>query len=236
MAKRTIRKDGTYGAPETLEDHLFYGLTLDAEQKAFRDAIWDPDADIIFCNSRAGTGKTLISIATANLLVEYGRYDGIVVVVAPVQEAKTGYLPGTADEKIQEYLAPYYDALETINLMPEKVIIGSDATVAKSGNPYIRMTSHIFMRGCNLRNKVIILDEFQNMYFDEAKKMLTRCHENCKVIVTGHDKQCDLYKHAERSGFIPYLNHFKDQERARICELKTNHRGWISAWADELEI
>ena len=222
--------------PDTLRDHVFYGLTLDKEQEEFRDAIWDPNVDIVFCNSKVGTGKTLISMATANLLVEYGRYDGIVVVVAPVQEAKTGYLPGTADEKIQEYLAPYYDALETINVNPERAVISSDPLGMKSSNGYIRMSSHIIQRGWNLQNKVIILDEFQNMYFDEAKKMLTRCHENCKVIVTGHDRQCDLYKHSERSGFIPYLNHFKDQERAKVCELKTNHRGWISAWADELEI
>ena len=53
-------------APKTLKDHPFYGFTLDEEQIVFRDAIWDPDKLIVFCNARAGTGKTFIATATAN--------------------------------------------------------------------------------------------------------------------------------------------------------------------------
>ena len=47
----------------------------------------------------------------------------------------------------------------------------------------------------------------------------------------GHDLQCDL-EDKSQSGFVRYINHFKDKERAAVCELKTNHRGWISQWAE----
>ena len=49
--------------PETLENNPFFGLKLDDEQKAFRDAIWNKDKLIVFCNARAGTGKTTIATA-----------------------------------------------------------------------------------------------------------------------------------------------------------------------------
>lgn len=51
----------------------------------------------------------------------------------------------------------------------------------------------------------------------------------------GHSGQCDLYKHPERSALIPYMEHFRGHDRTAICELNTNHRGWISTWADALE-
>ena len=91
------------------------------------------------------------------------------------------------------------------------------------------------MRGCNFENKVVILDEAQNLYFDEMNKVLTRMHDSCQVIVIGHSKQCDIYYNPERSGFVKYLNHFSKDEKCAVCYLTKNYRGWISNTADELE-
>ena len=55
MAKKFKAVDFT-DIPETLDNHPFYGLVLDEEQQAFRDAIWAKDKIIVFCNARAGTG------------------------------------------------------------------------------------------------------------------------------------------------------------------------------------
>lgn len=85
--------------PATLSDNPFYGLVLDEQQKIFRDAIWDKEKLIVFCNAKAGTGKTLIATATANLLYQYGRSNGIVYIASPTQEQKQGYLKGTIEEK-----------------------------------------------------------------------------------------------------------------------------------------
>lgn len=72
-------------APKNINDHPFYGLILDDEQKEFVNAILNPDKLIVFANARAGTGKTLMAVAAANLLVQHGEYDGIVYIVSPVQ-------------------------------------------------------------------------------------------------------------------------------------------------------
>lgn len=223
-------------APQTLKGHYFYGLKLDPEQEAFRDAIYSDDYDIIFCNAVAGCGKTLVAVATACLMVEYRKYDGIVYIVSPVQEERIGFLPGGADEKIGPYGAPLYDALVKLNYDPMHAINQSSFIPQKEGTGFVDCISHIYLRGCNLENKVVIIDESANCYGDELKKILTRICDNSKTIVIGHTGQCDLYHCPEHSGFAPYIEHFRGKERCAVCELTTNHRGWVSSWADQLEI
>jgi predicted ribonuclease YlaK len=235
MAKSNSKPNNKIEAPRDLKDHLFYGLILDDEQKAFRDAIWDPEKLIVFCNAKAGTGKTLIATATANLLVQYGRYDGIVYVSSPTQEGKLGFLPGEVSDKVAVYSEPLLEPLIKLNINPSTAIHQYDIMNQKNGTSYINATTHVYLRGCNFENKVVILDETQNYYCDELKKTLTRISDNCKVIVIGHNGQIDLYHNPENSGFVRYLNHFKDDPRTAICELTTNHRGWISSHADALE-
>ena len=96
-------------APDNLKGHIFYGMTLDPEQEAFRDAIWDYQNIITICNARAGVGKTCIALATANLLVQYGRYNEIVYIVSPTQAQKQGYLPGGTEEKTAKKIIEFID-------------------------------------------------------------------------------------------------------------------------------
>lgn len=220
--------------PETLSEHPFFGFKLDEEQIKFRDAIWDKDKLIVFCNARAGTGKTTIATATADLLVKYGFYKGIVYIASPTQEQKQGYLKGTIEEKSEPYFEPFYQALEKIGVNLNTATY-ADIMNEKNGTAYIECMTHTFLRGCNFENKVIILDEAQNYYTDELKKVLTRIHDNCKVIVIGHSGQIDLYNNPQNSGFVRYLNHFSKDDRCTVCQLTHNYRGWISNFADELE-
>ena len=182
MARRKAFEENYKECPATLEQHPFYGLQLDDEQKIFRDAIWSPDNDIVFCDAMAGCGKTLIAVATANLLVQYGRYDGIVYIVSPVQEQKLGFLPGTPEEKIGIYGAPLYDALEKLGINAYSAVNQASVINQKTGTGYIDCISHVYLRGCNLENKVVILEECQNYYGDELKKTLTRVCDSSKTI------------------------------------------------------
>lgn len=234
MAKANNKPTVKVDAPRTLGRHQFYGFQLDEQQKTFRDAIWDDSKLIVFANARAGTGKTFIAVATANLLVQYGKYDGIVYIVSPVQESKSGFLPGDADEKTRVYAEPLYDALNKIGVNTFTAINQESIMNKKQGTGYIDCLSHLWLRGCNLENKVIIIDESQNMYKDELKKVLTRISDTSKTIVIGHTGQCDLYHNKENSGFAPYIEHFKDEPYAQVCELTKNYRGVVSNHADEL--
>ena len=212
----------------------FYGLTLDEEQVAFVEAIKDKNKTIIFCDAKAGSGKTTLAMGTANLLYQDKRnnYDGIVYIVSPYGEGKQGYLPGSITEKSEVYYEPAYQAMIEVGLNPNADVMGDSMIARKRGDGFIKMLTHTYLRGTNLKNKVIILDESQNYTVPELKKVLTRCHDSCKVIVIGHTGQIDIRC---GSGFARYLEHFQGQERCAVCRLTTNHRGWLSTFADELE-
>ena len=212
----------------------FYELTLDEEQVAFVEAIKNKNKTIIFCDAAAGTGKTTIAIGTANLLYQDKRngYDGIVYIVSPYGEGKQGYLPGSITEKSEVYYEPAYQAMIEVGLNPNSDIMGDSMTAKKRGDGFVKMLTHTYLRGTNLKKKIVILDESQNYTVPELKKVLTRCHDTCKVIVIGHTGQIDI---RGGSGFARYMEHFHGQEKCAVCKLTTNHRGWLSTYADELE-
>lgn len=235
MAAKKAQKTYEYGdVPKTLDGHPFYGLELDEDQKIFAEAIWNPENLIVFANACAGSGKTTIAVGVANMLVQYGMYDGIVYVVAPVQEEKSGFLPGDADQKTQVYATPLYRALIKLGINPYTTINQESITNQKNGTGYIDCVSHLWTRGDTFENKIVIVEESQNFYTDELKKVLTRVADNSKTIVIGHTGQCDLYHYPERSGFAPYIEHFKDEPYAQICTLTKNYRGKVSTHADAL--
>ena len=247
-AKKTPKHDPVTDPPESLQNHQFFGLTLDPEQEAFRDAIWSPDALIVFCDAAAGTGKTTVAVMTAELLYQYKRYDGIVYVTAPVQESRIGFLPGTVQEKTLIYAEPFYQAAIRAGINPY-VSIRTDAMFQKDVMAYIDCVPHNYLRGCTFENKVVIIDEAQNYQFEELKKTLTRVTDNCKTIVIGHTGQIDINHRRSpfarytlappsdpSSAFERYINHFRGEPYARICQLSTNHRGLVAYHADQLDI
>lgn len=220
--------------PKSFKDESFYGLTLDEEQLNFVNTAINPDIDIIFVDSKAGTGKTTLAVGVANLLVSCGEFSNILYVCSPYGERKQGYMPGTITEKSAVYFEAFYQALEICGINPNTAISNESIANQKNGTGYISCITDTFLRGSNLDDAVIILDETQNYTFAQLKKTLTRVCPKVKVIVIGHTLQCDL-EHPEQSGFARYIEHFKDQPRAAVCKLTTNHRSWISQWADELD-
>lgn len=240
MANTKTNTQGT-NAPKTLEESLFFkrlSFNLSQEQKIFRDAIYSKNNDIVFCNSKAGSGKTTIAVATACAMVEYGLYRNIIYCFSPVNFQYTvGLLPGTLEEKVAPFREPLAEALIECGYDPNIVIkqISSEANI-KSGKAFVDCLPHTFLRGTNIdSDTILIVDEAQNFFADELKKVLTRV-KGGKTVVIGHSEQCDLYKQTWLSGFVPYLNHFSTADRAAVCELTQNYRGWVSCWADELDI
>ncbi len=218
-------------APSTINSETFYGMELDEEQFVFANAIWDKGIDIVFCNSRAGTGKTTIAAGVANLLVQYGFYKDIIYIMSPYGERKQGYMPGSITEKSSVYFEAFYQALIKCNVNLYTSLNTDSMANQKNGTGYITCITDTFLRGSNIDDAVVIIDEAQNYTVSQLKKVLTRIGSNAKVIVIGHDLQCDI---DDESGFAAYIDHFKDMRRCAVCTLVNNHRGWVSNHADEL--
>ena len=242
MAKNpNINKD--YSNPPQFVDRLFNNMYLDDYQYEYANAIWDKDSICIMVNARSGTGKTTIACGVGDMLVKYGRYDGIVYIASPTQEQRQGYLPGSIEEKSAPYFEPMFEAMDACNMSRSVLISSDNIDRQKNGlseypyKTYVECMTHTFLRGNTIENKVVIVDEAQNYYTDELQKTLTRLKDSCKIIIIGHTGQIDLYKNRENSGFDKYLAHFskvKDDPRVKICKLVNNYRGWFSKYADAI--
>lgn len=220
---------------QNLSPEKFYGINLSDEQKEFVSAIYDPEVLCVLCNARAGTGKTLLAVGAANILVQKGLYDKIYYIVSPTQEQIQGYLPGSQEEKSAVYSEPLEQTLITLGINPHTAIVSdNNLTAQKDGRSYIYFRTHTYMRGLTLSKAVVILDETQNYFRDSLKKVLTRIADDCKVIVIGHSGQIDIIKHPERSGFVRLIELFSSSDFAKVVNLTKNYRGKISLLADEL--
>ena len=234
MAAKKLNRVCEYGdIPKNIDGEPFYNIELDDDQKKFVNAILNPDNTIIWCNSKAGTGKTTLAMGAANMLVRYNEYDGIVYICSAYGEKAQGYLPGSITEKSEVYFEPAYQAMIECNMNINTCIHSDSLVNQKYGDAYVTLLTHTFLRGTNLKHKVIILDECQNYTVSDLKKTLTRCSDDCKIICIGHDAQCDL-EDKLTTGFKKYIEHFRGHEHCEICQLTINHRGWVSQFADEL--
>lgn len=209
------------------ERSMFYNLkeTMSEEQEEFVESILT--TPLVFSNSKAGTGKTLMAYATLHYLKEKGVIDKIYYIFSPVEEGKMGFRPGTQQEKSLDYGAPIYNAIGAIGENPYQ------ETDEQTGSTVI--SSHTFLRGDTLENCGVIIDESQNFTTHELKKTLTRISDNCHAVVIGHDGQIDL-SNKRASGFARYLNHFSElpSDKVRVVNLTKNYRGWIASHADDI--
>lgn len=226
-------------APLTLDKHIFYGIDLDEDQKVFRDAIWSRDTDAVICEACAGSGKTTIALGTAIMLVEYGRYSGIIYQVAGgVYESRQGLLPGTLEQKSQPLFAPLYQAVARLGYDPERLIVSENNMAAiKEGTAFITAQSNSYIRGTSFGERgspvIVILDEAQNYTLKDMRTAVTRVNEGSKLIVLGQQKQCDLH-YEQDSGFPRLMDVFRKPDWCRICTLTHNYRGKISTLGDQL--
>jgi phosphate starvation-inducible PhoH-like protein len=150
--------------------------------------------DISFGIGPAGTGKTFLAIAEALRLVLSKKMRKLVL-TRPVVEAgeSLGFLPGDLAQKINPYLRPLYDAMES--LAPYEVIRRMEE------NRAIEIAPLAYMRGRSLNDCVVILDEAQNTTREQMKMFLTRIGEGARAVITGDITQVDLPRR-EDSGLL----------------------------------
>lgn len=211
-------------------DNMLFGFEpkLTSEQRTYVNSIFDNQVTIV--NAKAGSGKTTLAVACAAVIGK-----PLVYIFSPVSEGKMGFRPGTQQEKEAEYQQPLIDALLEIGENPAKAIYDSSNMEAlKAGKAWVHPKSHIFARGTNIKDSTVIIAESQNFTKGELKKILTRIHDSCTVIIEGHTGQNDL-PNPNKSGFQAYIDHLRGESWVNVCELTVNFRGRLSTKADELE-
>jgi len=170
--------------------------------------------EICFCIGPAGTGKTYLAIAHAlqTLLSKKMRK---LVLTRPVVEAgeNLGFLPGDLAQKIDPYLKPLYDAMES--LIPYDVINRMEETRS------IEIAPLAYMRGRSLNDCMVILDEAQNTTKEQMKMFLTRIGNGARAIITGDTTQIDLPRKSD-SGLLHALEILRNVEGLSFSFLHTS--------------
>jgi phosphate starvation-inducible protein PhoH and related proteins len=180
-----------------------YNRDLTDKQKDFLKLADDKEAKMIFVSGPAGTSKTFMAVYHALNMINYKKVSDLIYIRSAVEssDAKLGYLPGEADEKLAPYIQPLLDK------MTEMLPKGDIDILLKEER--VSSVPVGFLRGLNWNAKVIIADEAQNMSFKELFTLITRTGEFSKVFILGDPDQNDING---KSGFIKMMSYFDDDE------------------------
>lgn len=174
---------------------------LTANQKKFFDAYKLGDY-FIALHGVAGTGKTFCALykAIEEVLNKNNPFNKIIIVRSAVQGREIGHLPGDADEKMEIYQQPYRQICETL-------FGRRDAWSRLEEQNHIEFISTSFIRGMSFDDAIIIVDEMQNMTFEEIDTVMTRVGYRSKIIWCGDYRQTDLNKKKnDVSGILKFFD------------------------------
>ena len=199
------------------------------EQQFAFDLLLDPNIPVVSLVGKAGSGKTLLALASG-LEQTFGK-DALykkIVVTKPVEPVgkDIGFLPGTMQDKMLPWLAPIQDNLQ--------FLMGDDKATLELyiEKGQIEVEAMTFIRGRSISNAFIVIDEVQNMTQHEIKTVLTRVGEGTKIVLTGDIEQIDnVYIDATNNGLSYVVERLKDEQITGHVTLLKGERSKVATMA-----
>ena len=215
---KVIEITGKTAVLRTLKDYTHqknsvWGVTArNRDQNFALNLLMDPECDFITLTGTAGSGKTLMSLASGLAQVmDDRRYTEIIVtrVTVPVGE-DIGFLPGTEEEKMSPWMGALDDNLEVLSKTDSGAGEWGRAATNDLVRSKIKIKSLNFMRGRTFLNKFVIIDEAQNLTPKQMKTLITRAGPGTKIVCLGNLAQIDTpYLTEGRSGLTYAVDRFK---------------------------
>jgi PhoH-like ATPase len=206
-----------------------------AEQTFAMNALTDKDVPLVTLTGKAGTGKTLLALASALSVKKNYRQIYIARPVVPLSNKDIGYLPGDVESKLAPYMQPLWDNLKVIQDQfgeTDKQYLQINQ-MTKEEKLVIEPLSYI--RGRSLQRIYFIVDEAQNLTPHEIKTIITRVGEGTKIVLTGDLYQIDHpYLDSESNGLSVTIEHFKGQQLYAHVNLEKGERSELAQLASNL--
>mgnify|MGYP003650651486 FL=1 len=202
------------------------------EQYFLMDALMNPEIELITAIGKAGSGKTVVALASAleQTLDKSEAVYSRIIVSRPVQPLgkEIGFLPGEINEKMSPWLMPIQDNLQ--------FLMGNDKVTLdmylQAGT--IEIEALTYIRGRSIANAFIIIDECQNLSMHEIKTIITRIGEGTKIVLIGDVEQIDnIYVNSTTNGLTHAVEKFKNFELAAHVTLEKGERSRVASYAAE---
>lgn len=204
-----------------------------AQQKMALELLLRKDIPLVTMTGKAGTGKTLLSLAAGLLQIEdEGIYKKMLVARPIVPMGKDiGYLPGEKEEKLRPWMQPIFDNLEYLFNTKKR----SDLDKILAGMSSIQVEALTYIRGRSLPSQFIIIDEAQNLTKHEVKTILTRVGEGSKIVLMGDLEQIDHPYLDEASNGLTYVvEKLKNQKISGHIRLEKGERSPLAQLAADI--
>jgi PhoH-like ATPase len=205
------------------------------EQRCAMDLLMRDDIKLVTLIGQAGTGKTLLALACGlRKVFDEGVYSRILISRPIVPLGRDiGYLPGTKEEKLFNWMQPIYDNLE---FLCEST--GSEANETLKWvmeSKKIEMEAVTYIRGRSLPKMYMIIDEAQNLSPHEVKTIISRAGEGTKVVLTGDPTQIDNpYLNEDSNGLTYTIGKFSDRKIFGHMYMEKTERSELAAIAAEI--
>lgn len=219
-----------------VEDEPIFGVSpRNAEQSFAIEALLNPAIKLVTIQGNAGTGKTLLALASA--LEQRRNYRQIYITrpIVPLSNKDIGFLPGDVKSKVDPYMAPIWDNLKFIREQfanDEKTQHKIDELVSTEK---IEIAPLAFIRGRTLNKIFFIIDEAQNLTPHEIKTIISRAGEDTKIVFTGDVYQIDTpYLDSESNGLSYLIENAKNHPLYAHITLQKGERSELANLATEL--
>jgi len=220
---------------ERIDKQNVYGIMpRNAEQTFATHALSNDNIPLVTITGKAGTGKTLLALASALEVRKKYRQIYIARPIVPLSNKDIGFLPGDVESKVGPYMQPLWDNLKVIQdqFKASDIKFAAIENLVKDNKLLIEPLTYI--RGRSLQRIFFIDDEAQNLTPHEVKTIITRAGAGVKIVLTGDIYQIDHpYLDTQSNGLSYLIDHFQGEklyshinlekgERSELAELASN--------------
>ncbi|MEN9886467.1 MAG: hypothetical protein RL758_1045, partial [Pseudomonadota bacterium] len=243
LQARVTEVRGKTAVLRTLKDYshaknAVWGVTArNREQNFAMNMLMDPEVDFVTLAGTAGTGKTLMALASGlTQVLDDRRYTEIIMTRATVSVGEDiGFLPGTEEEKMGPWMGALDDNLEVLMKTDTSAGEWGRAATNELIKSRIKIKSMNFMRGRTFLNKYVIIDEAQNLTPKQMKTLITRAGPGTKIICMGNLAQIDTpYLTEGSSGMTFAVDKFKGWPHGGHITLARGERSRLADFASEV--